>query len=141
MTVSVFRMELTGLQLYEFLPQAADFKLPPHVALYIKVDYVEVTDVRSWLKIMRILEQMCENAIRIQCGFKYAIHQFAYCTKDLLCALHEVSTNSGYLFAPAEHCEKNVPVCPKRQRGRRHLQPTRPCFTVIRQFLGLSELR
>lgn len=64
-------MKLTPRQLISFLPEAVDLKLPPHVSLRIKVkdkdeDKIDNYDGHKWLQLLRTLDQMHENSIRIR---------------------------------------------------------------------------
>ena len=73
MTETFSSIRLTRHQLFAFLPRAVDFKLPPHVALHITCEVKNVDDAednddygtQKWLQLMRTLEQMHENPIRI----------------------------------------------------------------------------
>ncbi|KAH7707344.1 hypothetical protein AAVH_25424 [Aphelenchoides avenae] len=70
MTGFFCRLQLTRHQLFVFLPKAADFKVPSHVALRIKhwdtewdeLDY----NAPKWLQLMRTLGRMHGNSIRIR---------------------------------------------------------------------------
>ncbi|KAH7689508.1 hypothetical protein AAVH_40493, partial [Aphelenchoides avenae] len=64
-------MKLTPRQLIAFLPEAVDFKLPRHVPLRIKVknndgDKIDDYEAGKWLQLLRTLDGMHENAIRVR---------------------------------------------------------------------------
>ncbi|KAH7694569.1 hypothetical protein AAVH_38382, partial [Aphelenchoides avenae] len=64
-------MKLTPRQLIAFLPEAVDFKLPPHISFRLKVknndeDKIDDYDAAKWLQLMRTIDRMHENAIRIR---------------------------------------------------------------------------
>lgn len=101
MTGFLFRLKLSRPQLFVFFTNATDFKLPSHVALWLKVtnrpysseDDSEAFDERNWPKLMRTLEKMHENPIRIQLK--------TYMMMSMLRILHEVSArhHSGDIIA------------------------------------------